>query len=229
VDLNGNVLPTDPNGYDSEGLVAMPDGSFWVSDEYGPFITHFDHNGRQINRLSPFDRTLSAELSYRVPNRGMGGLSVTPDHSMLVGMMQSALQQPDIGNLNAKNISILRIVTYRFRTGEMHEYAYLLDNPTTKSTAVSEITALTDTTFVVDERDGKFPPKTYKKLWRIDLSGATDIGPSSAVPGAAYSATAGGLLIGGRFFSHDKVEGVAALDRGQRLVIVTTAISGSMA
>ena len=42
---------------DSEGLVAMPDGSFWVSDEYGPFITHFDGNGRQLDRLSPFDST----------------------------------------------------------------------------------------------------------------------------------------------------------------------------
>jgi hypothetical protein len=29
-DLNGNVLPADPNGYDSEGLVALPDGTFWV-------------------------------------------------------------------------------------------------------------------------------------------------------------------------------------------------------
>ena len=36
------MLPKDPNGYDSEGLVALKDGTFWVSDEYGPFITHFD-------------------------------------------------------------------------------------------------------------------------------------------------------------------------------------------
>ena len=53
--------PQDPNGYDSEGLVAMPDGTFWVSDEYGPFITHFDRNGRQLQRLSPFDGSLPKE------------------------------------------------------------------------------------------------------------------------------------------------------------------------
>ena len=68
-DLNGVVLPTSPYGYDSEGLVALPDGSFWVSDEYGPFITHFDRNGRARQRLSPFDGSLPAELANRVPTR----------------------------------------------------------------------------------------------------------------------------------------------------------------
>ena len=61
-DLNGHVLANDPNGYDSEGLVALPDGTFWVSDEYGPFVTHFDRWGHAIQRLSPFDGSLPAEL-----------------------------------------------------------------------------------------------------------------------------------------------------------------------
>jgi phytase-like protein/Big-like domain-containing protein len=74
-DLNGNPIPADPTGYDSEGLVAMRDGTFWVSDEYGPLITHFDARGRQIGRLSPFDGSLPAELAHRVPNKGMEGLT----------------------------------------------------------------------------------------------------------------------------------------------------------
>jgi Esterase-like activity of phytase/Bacterial Ig domain len=37
--LKGVPLAHDPDGYDPEGLVAMPDGTFWVSDEYGPFIS----------------------------------------------------------------------------------------------------------------------------------------------------------------------------------------------
>src|SRR5262249_36898173 len=53
-DLNGNVLPSDFNGYDPEGLVVAADGTFYISDEYGPFITHFDANGKQIGRFSPF-------------------------------------------------------------------------------------------------------------------------------------------------------------------------------
>ncbi len=193
--LDGVVQPSSPYGYDSEGLVAMRDGTFWVSDEYGPFITHFDSRGRQLGRLSPFDGSLPAELANRVPNKGMEGLTITPDGTTLVGMMQSALQQPDLSAKPA-NVTTLRIVTYSLRTHVTHEYLYLLDDPKTNSGAVSEITALSDTTFLVDERDGKVEPGAYKKLFRIDVSGATDVGPHASVAGATYDAAAGGLLVG---------------------------------
>ncbi|HTI27869.1 MAG TPA: esterase-like activity of phytase family protein [Kutzneria sp.] len=191
VDLNGNPLPADPNGYDSEGLVALPDGTFWVSDEYGPFITHFDRNGRALQRLSPFDGSLPAELANRVPNKGMEGLTVTPDGRTLVGVMQSALQQPDLTK-KPSNVTTLRIFTYDLRTHATHEYLYLLDDPKANSGAVSEITALSSTTFLVDERDGKVEPNAYKKLFKIDLTGATDVGPKAV----GYNATKGGLLVG---------------------------------
>jgi Esterase-like activity of phytase/Bacterial Ig domain len=265
-DLTGRVLAQDPNGYDSEGLVAMPDGTFWVSDEYGPFVTHFSSRGRALQRLSPLDGSLPRELANRVPNRGLEGLTVTPNGRTLVAMMQSALQQPDIGTANAKNIVPLRIVTYDLRTHALHEYLYLLHDPKTNGTAVSEITALSNTQFLVDERDGNFPgPGVYKKLWKIDLTGATDVGPSALVAGATYDPAHGGLLVAGktiealttgedtaaaqttlqsagitpvssslsidlnalllsldpqaRFFSHDKIEGVAALKGGREIVI----------
>jgi hypothetical protein len=265
-DLGGHPLAHDPDGYDSEGLVALPDGTFWVSDEYGPFVTHFGPTGRALQRLSPFDGTLPAELAKRVPNRGLEGLTITPDGLTIVAMMQSALQQTDLAGANAKNISPVRIVTYNRLTHALHEYLFMLDNPKANGTAVSEITALTNTTFLVDERDGNFPAAGgYKKLWKINLAGATDVGPSAKVPGSTYDPAHGGLLVGGktienltngeataaatatlagagitpvsatlyldvdalllsldpngRFFSHDKVEGVAALNSGQEIVI----------
>ncbi|WP_433183186.1 esterase-like activity of phytase family protein [Actinoallomurus sp. CA-150999] len=195
VDLNGNPLAPSASGYDSEGLVAMRDGSFWVSDEYGPFITHFDRTGRAIARLSPFDGSLPRELANRVPNKGMEGLTITPDGRTLVGIMQSALQQPDV-TAKTKNITTLRIVTYDLRTRATHEYVYLLDDPKKNSGAVSEITALSDTRFLVDERDGNMEPGAYKRLFTIDLAGATDVGPRASVPGAVYDAAKGGLLVG---------------------------------
>jgi hypothetical protein len=265
--LKGVTLAHDPDGYDPEGLVAMPDGTFWVSDEYGPFITHFTAEGREISRLSPFNGTLPAELQKRVPNRGMEGLTITPDGKTLVGMMQSSLQQADLpAGADAKKDTPTRIVTYNLYNHQVHEYLFLLDEPGPLKTANSEITALSNSSFLIDERDSGFPSATgYKKLWEVNLEGATDVGPSAKVPGATYNGSAGGLLIGGQtiektvwgqktaeakatleadhikpvgqtlyldvdalltqlnptdaFFDHDKVEGVAALEGGKRIVI----------
>jgi hypothetical protein len=196
VDLDGKKLPASPNGYDPEGLVAERDGTFWVSDEYGPFITHFRADGRAIERLSPYDGTLPKELKNRVPNKGMEGLALTPDGRTLVGIMQSALQQPDLTK-KPKNVTTLRITTVDLKTRATHEYVYLLDNPDDNGTAVSEITALSATRFLVDERDGDAEPGAYKKLFEIDLSKATDIGPKAKVDGATYDAAKGGLLVDG--------------------------------
>ena len=263
VDLNGAVLPADDSGYDSEGLVALPDGTFWVSDEYGPFITHFDAQGRQIDRLSPMDGTLPAELANRTVNRGMEGLTITPDGSTLVGIMQSPLSQPDL--TVSTDVAAIRIITYGLLSGETHEYLYLLADAQSDASLVSEIAALSNTTFVVFECDQEFPPASSKRLWAIDLSGATDVGPQATVSNAEYDGGGGGLLVRGstvealvgdadtptaaailvdagitpvtkslfldvtgllatldpttRFFSHDKLEGVAVLDGGRRVII----------
>lgn len=38
---------------DAEGLFLGDDGTFWVSDEYGPFIYHFDSKGKMIQAIKP--------------------------------------------------------------------------------------------------------------------------------------------------------------------------------
>ena len=182
----GVPVAADPDGYDSEGLVALPDGSFWVSDEYGPYITHFDANGYEIGRLTPDQDSpdnafhqvvgyLPAELADRANNKGMEGLTVTPDGSTLVGVMQAALQMPDLGSTKYSKVAVTRIITVDLRTYRTKQYIYLLDNPATTGDASSEITALSDTKFLVDERDGNFEPFAGKTLYQVDINGATDI------------------------------------------------------
>lgn len=201
-DASGTVLPKSATGYDPEGLAALRDGTFWVSDEYGPYVTHFDARGREIERLSPFNGVLPAELKTREPNKGMEGLTVTPDGRTLVGVMQAALNAP--GAPKSKKVSALRIVTIDLRSKTTHEYVYLLHNTSGADTTVSEIAALSDHEFLVDERDGTMPQPgsgsngTNKKLFRIDLRGASDVGPNSKLTGATYDAGKGGLLIGGK-------------------------------
>jgi hypothetical protein len=204
-DLDGNVLPTSFEGYDPEGLVVLRDGTFWVSDEYGPFITHFSRDGRAIQRLSPTDGTLPRELVEREPNKGMEGLTVTPDGRTLVGIMQAGLDAPD--GPASKLVTAVRIVTVDLRTFASHEYVYLLHNSGAPTTAVSEIAAVDSHRFLVDERDGAFEPGANKKLFEIDLRGATDVGPSSRVHRATYDGPKGGLMIHGR-----TIEGLVGTD-----------------
>lgn len=259
-DLQGNALAPTDHGIDSEGLVALADGTFWISDEYGPFLVHFDAKGTELERLAP-GRGLPKELGLRTPNQGMEGLTITPDGSTLVGMIQSGLTTP--GLTSAREVPLTRIVTVDLKTKAVKEFAYPLSDPKEKL-ANSEITALSNTTFVVDERDGNKAPKANKKLWTIDIAGATDIGPDAKVPGAVYDPVNGlqidgkaletfvgnvstadgiaalqkagitaavkksnldlnGLLAGlnpdGKFFGHDKIEGVATTDGGKTLYI----------
>jgi hypothetical protein len=197
VDINGAPLPPSDHGLDGEGLVALPDGTFWVSDEYGPFIVHFDANGKELERLSPFDGTLPKELSLRSPNQGLEGLTVTPDGTTLVAIMQSALQTPGLVGPST-SVPITRIVTVRLgNRSDVHEYLYPLANPQQTKVGVSEIAAISNTTFLIDELDGEPQPNGNKKIYVADISGATDVGPRAAVVGASYEADRGGLLVHG--------------------------------
>lgn len=186
----GTTALIDANGIDSEGLVAHVDGTFWISDEYGPFIAHFAADGKSMERISPASaapRKLPTVLLKRTPNRGMEGLTLTPDGTRLVGIMQSALMNP-ISESNAKKTAALRIVDITLATFATREYLYLLDDPATTKTAVSEITAISDTTFLVLERDGNAPGTgTVKRIYKIDLAGATDVhDPADSTTGLLY-------------------------------------------
>jgi hypothetical protein len=200
-DITGNALAVDPNGMDSEGMAALPDGTFWISDEYGPFIIHIDATGKTLERLSPFaanaqGHKLPLVLAQRLTNKGMEGLTMTPDGTMLVGLMQSALVNDPVndpvgnayitggantyGKNNKKNL-MLRMITYRLAAGggdpvgAVHQYAYILGDPNatggaTGSQAISEITAINNTDILVDERDGNWPSDgSVKKSWVCHL------------------------------------------------------------
>ncbi|WP_244428680.1 esterase-like activity of phytase family protein, partial [Flavobacterium sp. B17] len=74
--VDGSVLGTDNYGLDSESIVAAADGTFWVSDEYGPHIVHYNADGVELERISPIGvntgtRKLPAVFAKRRPNRGM--------------------------------------------------------------------------------------------------------------------------------------------------------------
>lgn len=175
--LKDEVLGLDEYGLDCEGLVAMNDGSFWVSDEYGPHIVHFNKNGKELERISPFGMTtngrkIPAVLANRRANRGMEGLAKTPDEKYLVGIMQSTLHNPT--KKDVVNSRLIRIVKFELATGKTWQYLYQQNKETDSCCG---IVALNNDEFIVIERDGKFAGETeaHKYLYKINLKDATDV------------------------------------------------------
>ncbi len=193
-DPSQNSGNPDDARFDTEGIRLSNDGvKVYISDEYGAYVYEFDRlTGKRLRSFplpsSFYVTTLSSmgavEISSntvgRVANKGMEGLAITPDGNTLVGIMQNALiQDAAQGKAQAK---LLRIVTFDIATGvATHQYGYKL----TTGSGVSEILALNNHEFLVDERDGNgrgsANDAVVKQLFKIDLSGATDISNLDAI------------------------------------------------
>jgi hypothetical protein len=246
IDPTGASIGTDPDGLDSEGLALASDGTFWVSDEYGPHIVHFDAGGKTIERINPFGtgtggRKIPLVFALRRANRGMEGLAITPDGKTLVGAMQNPLDNPTpaIGRLSNAN----RLVTFDIATGATKTFVYECD---VTGNYVNEIQALTATTFLVVERDANYqggsPAAVTKRIYKIDISGATDVSdPANSANGKMFGgkalealtpaerATNGitavtkslvyDLLTVPGGYPHDKLEGVTLV--GRDLLVVS--------
>jgi hypothetical protein len=185
-DPNYNSGYANDARFDTESIRVSNDGrSIFVSDEYGPYVYQFNRlTGARIKsfqlptdfyvrNLSPVGSTeISNNTTGRTANKGMEGLAITPDGTTLVGIMQAPLIQDN----NEGATKLLRIVTIDIQSGVVtHQFAYLL----TTGSGVSEILALNNNEFFVDERDGKGrgdgSTAKIKQVFKIDLSNAVDV------------------------------------------------------
>lgn len=180
-----NPIRTDINGLDPEGLAVLTDGSFWISDEYGPHLVHYDADGVEIARINPFasdERNnvvidgkrilLPPEFTKRRTNRGMEALTITPDQTTLVGVMESSMDNPD---KSGRMSSLVRIVTINLDSGQIAQYLYRLDKA---QHVTSGIVALNSYEFYVIEHDRKFPlqdSSAQKLIYKINIVEATNI------------------------------------------------------
>ena len=215
---------------DPEGIRVSNDGkSVFISDEYGPALYQFDRaTGQRLrayalpaklaisNLSAQKDNEIGGNTLGRTTNKGMEGLAITPDGKTLVGIMQA--------NLLQDKKKSLRIVTVDIASGATHEYAYKL----TDGSGVSEILAINNHQFLVDERDGSGFADTpllsdeasaaeVKKLFVIDLENAQDVSDKTgdlsayAVPKTLFLDLVPALTAAGldSYFIPSKIEGLA--------------------
>lgn len=192
---NGNKLSFDPDSVDTEAIVKLSDGTFWLSDEYAPSLIHVAANGRILERLVPqgieldlnqarynVEGVLPAILRKRALNRGIEALAVSPEEKYLYFIMQNALANPDTAAY--KKSRYVRLFKVSLRNGNVDsfvgEYVYVMDKPETftadktdrqSDVKISEMVALDADRLVILERVTQ-----HTKLYRVDtLANASNI------------------------------------------------------
>ncbi|OBZ77982.1 hypothetical protein A0H81_01866 [Grifola frondosa] len=167
---------------DAEGLVLNADGTFWVSEEYGPYIYLMSPNEENgaLNFTSATD-----PATGRAGNQGFEGLTADPSGTTLYALLQSATIQ-DGGN-NKSTSRYTRLLAYDIsdplvaRPMLVGEFVVPLpQSKKGKTRAASELHFVSDDIFLVLSRDGdghggSSDKSSYKQADLLDISTATDI------------------------------------------------------
>ena len=129
-------LPLASNGLvsiDAESLVRWSDGSFFVGDEYGPYVYRFSPEGRMLSAIRPPEAFIPKRKGRdnfssnnpgpdaekpeprnpetgRSNNQGFEGLALTPGGKYLVAALQSATRQD--GGTSFQTREYTRILYY---------------------------------------------------------------------------------------------------------------------
>ena len=183
------LLPVNPNGLDTEGLVRTSAGEFWVAEEYGPSLVHVAKDGKVVKRYVPAEsklegtdyplaKVLTAIYNKRKTNRGFEGLAISRDEKTLFVVLQSPLLNPDrkTGELSRNT----RVLVFDIAGEKVSaEYVYRFDvskefDPNPKNTPdemkLSGVVVINPKTLLVLERTD-----LVAKLYSVDLASATNI------------------------------------------------------
>ncbi|GAA0575101.1 esterase-like activity of phytase family protein [Paractinoplanes ferrugineus] len=138
--------------FDVESIQRTADGTYWIGDEFGPYLLHFDRAGRLLAAPVPVAGVVAPETAARtgvpattISSKGYEGLAATPDGRHLYGLLEGTVNGDTPGRLRFNEFD-LRTRTY---TGK--RYLYQLGDP---SLAIGDAIAVDNNRFLVIERDG---------------------------------------------------------------------------
>ena len=212
-------LPQASNGrlsIDSESLAVLPDGSFFVGDEYGPYVYRFAPTGRLLAAIRPPEAFLPKrngkdQFSSNNPgpggkapespspetgrenNQGFEGLTLTPGGRFLVVALQSAARQD--GGSSPQTRRYTRLFYYDISDLERPKLAreYVVPLPVFETAdgrqrvaAQSELLALDETFFLLLCRDANNGYGTDSATSRYRNIGLLDTSRATNIAGSPY-------------------------------------------
>jgi len=169
VDVVGGINLTDPAGhlsfpltrpdrvltgadFDPESILRAADGTYWIGDEFGPFLLHVDRAGRLLAPPVSLEGVFAPENPFRgatpanlASSKGFEGLGLSPDKRTAYPLLEGTVTGDTPGDLRLYEFD-LRAAAY---TGK--RWTYRLDAPTH---AIGDVAVVDANRFLVIERDG---------------------------------------------------------------------------
>jgi hypothetical protein len=181
VDVLGGITLTDPNkhvpfaltrpdrvltgaDFDPESITRGNDGTYWLGDEFGPYLLHFDRAGRLLAPPVPLPGVFAPENPNGTPNiggsKGFEGLALSADGKTLNALLEGTVAGDQPGSLRLNEFSIEQ---NRY-TGK--RWIYQLDSP---DHAIGDAVTVDRNRLLVIERDnGQGADAKVKKIYLAD-------------------------------------------------------------
>lgn len=167
--------------FDVESFVIAADRTFWVGEEFGPYLLHFDATGKLLEAPIPtpnFGGTNPGEDFVRSPqnpdildepekanlarSNGYEGLAINPDKTKLYALLE--------GTVAGDPEDALRIYEFDLATNQFTgiKGLYRKENP---DNPIGDFTVINENEYLVIERDNlSGDAAEFKKIFKIDVS-----------------------------------------------------------
>ncbi|MEO7268774.1 MAG: esterase-like activity of phytase family protein [Knoellia sp.] len=168
--------------FDPESLQVGTDGTYWVGEEFGPFLLHFDARGQLLEAPVPTPRVKSPSnpaLGSDTPNvansKGFEGMAISPDGRTLYPMLEGSTAEDKAAGL-ASDLRIYEAPIAKDGTADFTGgfRRYRMEDP---ANALGDFIAINKHQFLVIERDnGQGPTAVFKRIYLVDTRGVASGG-----------------------------------------------------
>ena len=185
VDVVGGINLTDPGGhvpfpltrpdrvltgadFDVESIVRVPDGSYWIGDEFGPYLLHVDRAGRVLQApvatpgvFAPESPDRGSTPANLASSKGFEGMARSPDGRTLYPLLEGTVAGDPAGTLRLYEFSLAAgAYTGRRWTYQLADPAY----------AIGDATMVDEHRMLVIERDNnQGDAAAFKQIFLVDL------------------------------------------------------------
>ncbi|GAA3204418.1 esterase-like activity of phytase family protein [Nonomuraea roseoviolacea] len=153
--------------FDVESIVRAADGGYWIGDEFGPFLLHFDGEGRLLEApielpgvKAPENPYLNGAEANLGRSKGFEGMARSVDGRRLYPLLEGTVTGDRPGDLRMYEFDLRR------RAYTDRRWTYRLDDP---SHSIGDMTAVDRHRFLVIERDNlQGDAAKVKRVYLVD-------------------------------------------------------------